>query len=285
MEQKKTLKKFIKNHFKGSISDNFLSEGSWITLEFKNNKNVTITIPAKITGYKKKKLNIKTRIPLPEGIKTEGFLYSSFDVDEIEKDLFQDVKSTRYKTHFEIVEIPNKKNETNIKLTDGLFTRVERRDFERLICKKHYNISIKPVPIDEKDENSLKYNKYMERFFSNIILKDLSPGGVCVLSKTDYASKLKYGLKINVNICLGSRVDYQYKKQLFSSETTPKEFRVTVRVEDVVESKNDLLLRFIIIHDVKSQYIIINESFKMRQSDACLATSCVNENRKKILLK
>ncbi len=284
MEQKKGFKYFIQKHIKRTMPDYFPEKGNWITLELKDANNTTIVIPALLIEVKKRKLRIKTRIPVPEDIRRDGFLYCSFEVNEIEKDLFQDVESVRHTTHFEFTGKGNKNNEVDIKLTDGIFKRVERREFQRLNCKKHYNITVNPVPVEEINENNVKYNRYMKRFFEKYTLKDLCPGGISGLAQTKYASQLKAGHKIKVKLCFGKRNDYQYTDQLFASETTPIEITTALVLLDKVDRNIGTFIRFQSVHDIKSRYLIINESFKMRQSDASLATSCVNENRNEKIL-
>lgn len=278
--ENKSLNKFqyfIQRHIKSTIPENFPKEGSWITLELVDTSNsAKVLIPAMLSSVNQRKLQVKSRLPFPKNCSKDGTLYCTFDHSHTEKKVFQSAKTVRYFTDFEIEGIVSKT--ADIRLIDSIFKKANQREFERLPYKRNYNISLHPQKMPENNETIVKYNRIVKRFIENLNIKDIAPGGLGATCKKDYSKVIKAKHKINVNICFGQRMEYRFYKRLITSKTVKRIIKTNLTVIKKMDTGNGEFFFGFKFKDVeKHRYYILDESNRIRQSEAALTASGVEE--------
>jgi hypothetical protein len=268
---------FVQRHFKNTIPEHFPKEGSWITLELIDTSNsAKVLIPAMLSVVNQRELQVKTRLPFPKNCSKDGTLYCTFDQSHSEKKVFQSGNTGRYLTGFEIVGMVSKTAE--IKLIDSIFKKANQREFERLPYKRNYNISIHPQKIPETSDVSVKYNKIVKNFIENLNIKDIAPGGLGATCKKKCARIIQAKHKIQVNICFGQRMEYRFYKKLITSKTVRKIIKTNLTVIKKIDTDNGEFIFGFKFKDVeKHRYYILDESNRIRQSEAALTASGVQE--------
>ncbi len=253
-KRKGILSNFIHSYVKNSMPENFPKPGSSMMLELRKDKTGIFTqIPVELSRVNKRILVLKSFGPA-KGYSTNGRLYCTFENNTV-----------RQYTDIKIIGIT--KNCICIKIVNCVFTRAKQREYERLSYKKHYNFSLKAIRVLEKNDSYRKYNQYMKIFFKNSVIKDISPGGIGLLSDPKYSDLIKEGVKINVNICFGERMEYRYFKKMIKSRTLPKviQTKITVRKKNDRSGLNYIGFQFENIE--KNSFFIVDTINRINQSE------------------
>ncbi len=258
---------FIQSHIKNTIPENFPKPGCHMTLELAKKSCGTVdNILVLLEKIDKRTLFVTTNQTIPSGYSKNGRLFCTFDNNNF------GINPVRQYTNIKIVGIT--KNVICIKLVDALFDKVNEREFKRVTHKSDYNISIKSIDIPEKNEKCRKYNLYIKKFIENLIIKDISAGGIGILCHEKHSDLIKENGKINVKILFGKRVEYRFFDRMIKSQTVPKilQTSMTVRIKrDEIKGVNYMGFEF--EHIEKNRNFIIDTINRILQSEAAIDAS------------